>query len=122
MDELQSRIGALARVRRFLAQRRIRAHVVSGIEFEMAVFVVAPILGAFVRPALIVVPVATGGVLLLFEIAFVYRLALAARSTSRTLAALAASDPPATDPPPSDPPATDQTRTAVEPGRGRGGT
>ena len=95
MEELQSQIGSLARVRHSLARRRIRAHLVSGIEFEMAVFVVAPIVGAFARSALIVVPVVAGSLLLLFEIGFVYRLALAARSTSRTLAALTnASDHP----------------------------
>jgi phosphatidylglycerophosphate synthase len=88
MAELQSRIGSLAKVRRSLARRRIRAHLVSGIEFEMAVFIVAPLVGAFARPALLVVPVVAGSLLLLFEIAFVYRLALAARSTSRTLATL----------------------------------
>jgi phosphatidylglycerophosphate synthase len=80
MEELQSRIGILGRARAFLSRHRIRAHVVSGVEFEMAVFVIAPITGA-----LIAVPVAAGGLLLLFEGAFVYRLWLAARSTTRTL-------------------------------------
>jgi phosphatidylglycerophosphate synthase len=88
MDELQSRIGLLASARAFLARHRIRAHVVSGVEFEMAVFVVAPLAGAVAPSALIAVPVATGAILLLFEGAFVYRLWLAARAASRTLAML----------------------------------
>jgi phosphatidylglycerophosphate synthase len=85
MEELQSRLGILGRLRVFLNRHRIRAHLVSGVEFEMAVFVIAPITGA-----LIAVPVAAGGLLLLFEGAFVYRLWLAARSTSRTLDGLSA--------------------------------
>ncbi|GGS81477.1 hypothetical protein GCM10010156_45230 [Planobispora rosea] len=55
----------------FLARYRIRTHLMSGIEFHAAVFVAAPLLGAW---ALVPVATGAGALLLLNETYLVYRL------------------------------------------------
>jgi phosphatidylglycerophosphate synthase len=62
------------RVRRGLLRRRIRMHLVSGIEFQMAAFVVGPLTG-LVLPAVAV----AGGLLVVFELALVVRFCQASR-------------------------------------------
>jgi phosphatidylglycerophosphate synthase len=57
---------AYGRVRGSLLRRRIRIHLVSGIEFQMAAFIVGPLTG-LVLPAVAV----AGGLLLLFEVALI---------------------------------------------------
>ncbi|MFG1707179.1 CDP-alcohol phosphatidyltransferase family protein [Nonomuraea sp. M3C6] len=59
------------RLNRFLARHRVRSHLVSGIEFHAAVFVVAPLAGAW---ALIPLAVVSGVLLLVNEIFLVYRM------------------------------------------------
>jgi hypothetical protein len=68
--------GFLRRLNRFLARHRVRSHLVSGIEFHAAVFVIAPLLGA---AALIPVAAAASCLLLANEVFVVYRLWLYAR-------------------------------------------
>jgi phosphatidylglycerophosphate synthase len=70
--------GAVGRLRIVLARHRIRADVFSAIEFQMAIFVVGPLLG-------LVVPVAAAAcpLLLLFDLALVAKFIRAARSPSR---------------------------------------
>ncbi|WP_231618884.1 CDP-alcohol phosphatidyltransferase family protein [Nonomuraea sp. SBT364] len=67
---------SLRRLNRFLARRRVRSHLISGIEFHAAVFVIAPLIGA---EALIPVAVAASVLLLANEIFLVYRMWLFAR-------------------------------------------
>jgi hypothetical protein len=64
------------RLNRFLARHRVRSHLVSGIEFHAAVFVIAPLAGAW---ALIPLAVAAGLLLLANEIFLVYRMWLFTR-------------------------------------------
>ncbi|WP_235030630.1 CDP-alcohol phosphatidyltransferase family protein [Nonomuraea solani] len=59
------------RLNRFLARHRVRSHLVSGIEFHAAVFVIAPLAGAW---ALIPLAAASGALLLANEVFLVYRL------------------------------------------------
>ncbi|MBF8187637.1 CDP-alcohol phosphatidyltransferase family protein [Nonomuraea sp. K274] len=59
------------RFNRFLARHRVRSHLISGIEFHAAVFVVAPLAGAW---ALIPLSVLAGVLLLVNEIFLVYRM------------------------------------------------
>jgi len=66
----------LRRLNRFLARHRVRSHLISGIEFHAAVFVIAPLIGA---PALIPVAVAASVLLLINEIFLVYRMWLFTR-------------------------------------------
>ncbi|GAA0926646.1 hypothetical protein GCM10009560_28670 [Nonomuraea longicatena] len=64
------------RLNRALARRRVRSHLISGIEFHAAVFVVAPLIGAV---ALIPISAAASVLLLVNEIFLVYRMWLFAR-------------------------------------------
>ena len=56
-----------ARGRAFLHRRRIRTHLVSGIEFEMAVFIIGPLTGWLAGTAVV-----AGGLLVAFELRLVY--------------------------------------------------
>ncbi|MGP3958537.1 CDP-alcohol phosphatidyltransferase family protein [Nonomuraea sp. 3N208] len=64
------------RFNRFLARRRVRSHLISGIEFHAAVFVVAPLAGAW---ALIPLAATAGVLLLANEVVLVYRMWLFTR-------------------------------------------
>jgi hypothetical protein len=63
--------GFFRRLNRFLARRRVRSHLISGIEFHAAVFVVAPLAGAW---ALIPLAATAGALLLANEVFLVYRM------------------------------------------------
>jgi hypothetical protein len=63
--------GFFRRLNRFLARHRVRSHLISGIEFHAAVFVVAPLAGAW---ALIPLAAAAGVLLLANEVFLVYRM------------------------------------------------
>ncbi|WP_067821290.1 CDP-alcohol phosphatidyltransferase family protein [Actinomadura kijaniata] len=77
-----------ARIRPFLARTRIRPHLFSGIEFQMGVFVVAPVLAAAVPGAIIPTTVVAGAGLLAFELVIIYKFWLSTRDYSRSLAKL----------------------------------
>jgi phosphatidylglycerophosphate synthase len=79
--EFRSRFSAFVRFRNFLIRKRIRAHIISGIEFEMFVFIVGPI--AF---QIIPVTIASGALLLGFETLLVFKLWMSTRSFGRQLA------------------------------------
>ncbi|HLU75737.1 MAG TPA: CDP-alcohol phosphatidyltransferase family protein [Nonomuraea sp.] len=68
--------GFLRRLNNFLARHRVRSHLISGIEFHAAVFVVAPLIGV---AALIPVAAAASFLLLANEVFLVYRMWLFAR-------------------------------------------
>jgi phosphatidylglycerophosphate synthase len=70
------------RVGDFLRSRRIRTHLFSGIEYEMTVFILAPLTGL-----LIGLPVAAGVLLLIFEAWLVYKLFQATQQFPAKLAA-----------------------------------
>jgi len=82
-QEFRSRFSWYPGMREWLREHRIRTHLVSGIEFQMAVFIVGPLLGA-------VVPVTIGAaaLLLLFEALIMYKLVLSSRDLNRALAAI----------------------------------
>lgn len=61
----------MKRLNKYLARRRVRSHLISGIEFHAAVFVVAPLVGVV---ALVPVAAAAGALLLANEIFLVYRM------------------------------------------------
>jgi hypothetical protein len=90
--EFNARFGRWTRLRGALLHNRVRPRVVSGIEFQMAVFIVAPLIGA---AALIPVTLLAGGLLTVFELAVVYKLWLATKAFGREMEAAAR---PATDP------------------------
>ncbi|WP_204029472.1 CDP-alcohol phosphatidyltransferase family protein [Sinosporangium siamense] len=80
-QEFRSKFVSYIRVRDWLRDHRVRTHLVSGIEFQMAVFIVGPLLGQ-------IVPVTIGAavLLLVFEGAIMYKLWLSSRDFSRALA------------------------------------
>jgi phosphatidylglycerophosphate synthase len=62
-------ISARGRLSGLLRRHRIRTHLVSGIEFQMAAFVVGPLTGCVV-----VVPVVAGVLMVMFEAVYIHRL------------------------------------------------
>jgi phosphatidylglycerophosphate synthase len=83
----RGRFPAFVTVREALVRRRIRAHVVSGIEFQMAVFIVGPLTGRIIGTTLV-----AGGLLAAFEMLLIYKLWIAARdagSESRMVTVMA---------------------------------
>ncbi|MFG1876581.1 CDP-alcohol phosphatidyltransferase family protein [Sphaerisporangium sp. NPDC049003] len=70
-------MSARERLIECLARHRVRTHLMSGIEFHAAVFVVAPLLGS---SALLPVTTGAGALLVLNEIFLVYRMWLSTRA------------------------------------------
>ncbi|MFD0883744.1 CDP-alcohol phosphatidyltransferase family protein [Streptosporangium algeriense] len=63
------------RIGRVLVRHRVRTHLISGIEFHAAVFVVGPLLGALTGPVVLVpITAGAGSLLLLNEIVLIYRM------------------------------------------------
>jgi phosphatidylglycerophosphate synthase len=83
--DFRARFGLFVRLRNALIRQRVRAHLVSGIEFEMAVFIVGPLTGLVIG-----VPIVAGALLVLFELLLIYKLLSATRSYTRHLRAAAA--------------------------------
>jgi phosphatidylglycerophosphate synthase len=79
--EFRSRFPWYLRLRSFLLRHRIRTHLISGIEFQMGVFIIAPLFNAVVP-----VTVVSGAMLLVFELAIIYKLQLSTRDFARTIA------------------------------------
>ncbi|MEU7743144.1 CDP-alcohol phosphatidyltransferase family protein [Nonomuraea sp. NPDC049158] len=69
------------RIRDWLRDHRVRAHLISGIEFQMAVFIVGPLTGWIVP-----VTIGTAALLLVFEAAIMFKLYLSSRDLTRALA------------------------------------
>jgi phosphatidylglycerophosphate synthase len=79
--DFRTRFRAFVRFRNMLVRQRIRAHVFSGIEFQMVVFIVGPLTGLLVGSA-----VAAGALLVAFELLLIYKLWTATRGYLRHLA------------------------------------
>ncbi|WJV45489.1 CDP-alcohol phosphatidyltransferase family protein [Streptomyces flavofungini] len=79
-QEFRGKFPAYLRARSFLLRHRIRTHLVSGIEFQMGVFIIGPLFDVVI-PATIV----SGALLLVFELAIIYKLLLSTRDFARTL-------------------------------------
>jgi phosphatidylglycerophosphate synthase len=73
--DFRNRFSTFVRIRNFLVRGRIRAHVVSGIEFQMAVFIIGPVIGFVVETTLV-----AGALLVAFELLLIYKLWTATRS------------------------------------------
>lgn len=79
----KKRFGPYATFRDFMIRHRVRPHLISGIEFQMAVFIIAPLTGAIVG-----VTIGAGVLLLAFELAIIYKLLLSTRDFERVMAQL----------------------------------
>ncbi|WP_030257551.1 CDP-alcohol phosphatidyltransferase family protein [Streptomyces violens] len=78
--EFRSRFPGYLRARSYLLRHRVRTHLISGIEFQMGVFIIGPLFDAVIP-----VTVVSAILLLLFELAIVYKLLLSTRDFARTL-------------------------------------
>lgn len=87
---LAERFPVYGRFRAFLCRNRVRPHLFSGIEFQMGVFIVAPLAGAFSPAAMLVVAALSCAGLLVFEAFIVFRLWQSARRYERERAAIEA--------------------------------
>ncbi|WP_018653477.1 CDP-alcohol phosphatidyltransferase family protein [Actinomadura flavalba] len=77
-----------ARVRNALLRGRIRPHLISGIEFQMGVFIVAPVAAAAIPGAIIPVVALSAAGMLAFELIIIYKFWLSTRDYSRSMAKL----------------------------------
>ncbi len=88
--DFRNRFGAFVRMRNALIGRRVRAHVFSGIEFQMFVFIVGPIIGWIAGTTLL-----SAGLLVAFELLLIFKLWTGTRSFTRHLAEANAAAAPA---------------------------
>ena len=80
--DFRSRFGLFVRIRNSLIRQRIRAHVFSGIEFMMFVFIVGPLVHWIIGMTLV------SGVLMAgFELLLIYKLWTATKTYNRKIAA-----------------------------------
>ncbi|GAB3493814.1 CDP-alcohol phosphatidyltransferase family protein [Nocardiopsis coralliicola] len=84
-QEFRSRFPWYQKVWDALRARRVRTHLVGGVEFQMAVFVLAPLAGVAAGAAIVWIPVVAGVLLLAFEIAIIYKLWLSTRDFFRVV-------------------------------------
>jgi phosphatidylglycerophosphate synthase len=116
--DFRRRFGAFIRLRNALVRQRIRAHLISGIEFQMAVFIIGPLTGWILGSAIV-----GGGLLVAFELLLIYKLWTATRSYVRHLAAARAeSGTPADGATDAEAAALADTADAGPPGTVTGGT
>jgi phosphatidylglycerophosphate synthase len=79
-QEFWSRFGWWARVREVLMRKRVRPHLFSGIEYQMCIFIVGPLLDAVLGAVVI-----SAVLLLVFEGAVIYKLLLSSRDFEREM-------------------------------------
>ncbi|MFF0188756.1 CDP-alcohol phosphatidyltransferase family protein [Streptomyces sp. NPDC005244] len=79
-QEFRRRFPAYLRLRSYLLRHRIRAHLVSGIEFQMGVFMIGPLIDSVMGATIV-----SGVLLLVFELAIIYKLLLSTRDFTRTI-------------------------------------
>jgi phosphatidylglycerophosphate synthase len=79
----QAKIGRFLAVRDFLTRHRMRAQLISAIEFQMAVFILGPALDMVMG-----VTIVAGSLLLFFELAMIVQFWLSTRTFNRQMAKL----------------------------------
>ncbi|MFE9681183.1 CDP-alcohol phosphatidyltransferase family protein [Streptomyces sp. NPDC006285] len=79
-QEFRHRFPVYLRARSFFLRHRIRTHLVSGIEFQMGVFILGPLFDSVIEATIV-----SGALLLVFELAIIYKLLLSTRDFTRTI-------------------------------------
>ncbi|MFI5495619.1 CDP-alcohol phosphatidyltransferase family protein [Actinoplanes sp. NPDC051859] len=79
--DFRTKFSAFVRLRNLLVRQRIRAHLFSGIEFQMFIFIIGPVTGQ-----IIAVTVVSAALLTAFELLLIYKLWTATRAYSREMA------------------------------------
>ncbi len=80
-SDFRTRFGLFIRIRNALIRQRIRAHVISGIEFMMFVFIVGPVINWVIGTTLISATLLAG-----FELLLIYKLWIATKTYGRQIA------------------------------------
>ncbi|WP_430782670.1 CDP-alcohol phosphatidyltransferase family protein [Actinoplanes sp. G11-F43] len=88
--DFKTKFSAFVRVRNFLLRQRIRAHVFSGIEFMMFVFIIGPVTGQIA-----IVTIGSGVLLVAFEALLVFKLWTTTKTFARRLAKIQQNQAPA---------------------------
>jgi hypothetical protein len=81
--DFRGRFALFVRMRNLLLRGRIRAHVISGIEFMMFVFIVGPVLNQVIAVTLV-----AAALMIAFEMLLIYKLWTATRSFARRMRAV----------------------------------
>jgi hypothetical protein len=81
--DFRTRFGLFVRIRNALVRQRIRAHVISGIEFMMFVFIVGPVADLIIGTTLVSAVLLAG-----FELLLIYKLWIATKTYTRQMAAV----------------------------------
>ncbi|MFJ3801495.1 CDP-alcohol phosphatidyltransferase family protein [Streptomyces sp. NPDC090088] len=82
-EQFRDQFPWYTRIRRAMLRTRIRPHLFSGIEFQMFVFIVGPLIGQILWTTAI-----SAGVLVLFELVIMYKFWLSTRDFTRVMEAL----------------------------------
>jgi hypothetical protein len=82
-SDFRTRFGLFVRIRNMLIRQRIRAHVISGIEFMMFVFIVGPVVNWIIGTTVI-----TSALFVAFELLLIYKLWTATKTYERKMVAL----------------------------------
>jgi phosphatidylglycerophosphate synthase len=85
--DFRAKLGPLVKVRNRLARQRIRAHVFSGIEFQMFVFILGPLTNQILFFSIL-----SAAGLAAFELLLIYKLYNATKAYARELAKIGTSD------------------------------
>ncbi|MFG2971232.1 CDP-alcohol phosphatidyltransferase family protein [Streptomyces sp. NPDC048288] len=82
-EQFRDQFPWYTRIRRTMLRTRIRPHLFSGIEFQMFVFIVGPLIGQILWTTAI-----SAGVLVLFELVIMYKFWLSTRDFTKVMEAL----------------------------------
>jgi len=86
-DDFRTKFSAFVKVRNVLIRQRIRAHVFSGIEFQMFIFILGPLTNQIMFFTTL-----SAVLLAAFELLLIYKLWTATRSYARQLAKIGSSE------------------------------
>jgi phosphatidylglycerophosphate synthase len=79
-EQFRDRFPWYIRVRRAMLRTRIRPHLISGIEFQMFVFIVGPLIGQILWTTVV-----SAALLMLFELVIMYKFWLSTRDFTRVM-------------------------------------
>ncbi|MEW2131799.1 CDP-alcohol phosphatidyltransferase family protein [Streptomyces sp. NPDC005435] len=103
-EQFRDQFPWYTRVRRAMLRTRIRPHLFSGIEFQMFVFIVGPLLGSILWTT-----AASAALLLAFELFIMYKFWLSTRDFNRVVRDMTTDRAPAPAPAPAEPVWTEPT-------------
>ncbi|MET8150138.1 CDP-alcohol phosphatidyltransferase family protein [Actinoplanes sp. NPDC049668] len=86
-DDFRTRFSGFVKIRNILIRQRIRAHVFSGIEFQMFIFILGPLTNQIAFFTILSAVLLAG-----FELLLIYKLWTATRSYARQLAKIGTSE------------------------------